>query len=393
MTDHALPLTGVRVLSLAEQLPGPVCGLLLRELGADVTLLERPGVGDPQREVGTWLFRFASLDKKSVALDLKDPLSRSAAQGLAAEADVLVEGFRPGVADRLGLGYSELSASNPGLVYCSISGYGQTGPSRLLGGHNLNYEAVSGLLTPFALDHRLSYFTEAPPWGDVLSGVLSALAVVAALRRAESTGHGTCIDLSITDALVFAMGPSLTRHFNGGEAFDRREAGYGVFRCADGMLALGVHHEDHMWRALCAALGLEAYDALTHQQRLERADEIRAAIVEAVAHDTVDHWLEALGDIAACSRVNTVDDVATDPQLMTRGMFAHATTETGEDFLTVRSPLAPSDSSPGAVPALGADTRVVLESLGLEPAVVDEIVAHSAEIARRGGPRHSGDAG
>ncbi|TRW47637.1 CaiB/BaiF CoA transferase family protein [Georgenia yuyongxinii] len=384
MQEPQLPLAGVRVLSLAEQLPGPICGLLLSELGADVTLLERPDGGDPQRQVGPANFRFGARAKKSVALDLKDPGSRRAAQLLAARTHVLLEGFRPGVAARLGLGYEEVWASNPGVVYCSISGYGQDGPLSQASGHNLNYEAMSGLLTPFVTGLADQYFLEAPPWGDILSGVFAALGVVAAVRRAESSGVGTHLDLSIVDSLVFALGPAITRHHAGAEAFPRREGAYGVFRCADGYVTLGINHEDHMWRALCRELALADYSELDHDERRSRRAEIRERIQDVLATRTVEHWVGRLAQSAACSRVNTLDDLCTDPQLRTRNVFTEAIAPDGEPFTTVRSPLAAEDSTPAAVPQLGEHTAEVLAALGLPDGVVDGILRHSAAVAGGG---------
>lgn len=383
MTEPRLPLSGVKVLSLAEQLPGPICGLLLSELGAEVTLLERPDGGDPQRAVGRWNFRFAGRGKKSVALDLKDEVSRDAARRLAARADVLVEGFRPGVLPRLGLGYDEVSAANPGIVYCSLSGYGQTGPLAKASGHNLNYEAVSGLLTPFVTGAAGEYFTEAPPWGDILSGVLAALGIVSALRQAENSGRGSYLDLSITDSLVFALGPALTRALNGAEGFPRREGGYGVFACSDGHVALGINHEDHMWRALCQALPLPEYAGLDHDERLARRGEIRDRIRAILVTKPVEHWVRKLATVAACSPINTLDKLPGDEQLRTRNLFGRARSEDGTAFTTVHSPLAPGGrEGVSVVPGLGEHTTEVLAALGLPADGIAAALARNAVVAR-----------
>ncbi|MFJ2033170.1 CaiB/BaiF CoA transferase family protein [Streptosporangium sp. NPDC087985] len=378
---EALPLAGVRVLSLAEQLPGPICGLLLAELGAEVTLLERPDGGDPQRQVGPWNFRFAGRGKRSVALDLKDQVSLAAARRLAASAHILIEGFRPGVLDRLGLGYEAVSATNPAIVYCSISGYGSTGPFAQAAGHNLNYEAMSGMLAPFVTGAAKEYFLEAPPWGDITSGMLAALGVVAALRMAESTSQGSRLDLSITDSLVFALGPALSRHLNGAEAFPRREGAYGIFRCSDGHVVLGINHEDHMWRALCRELSLEGYASLDHEERLRRRSEIREAIQDAMLTRPVEHWVRELSEVAACSPVNTLDAVVGDEQLRTRGIFTEATTEAGSTFVTVQSPLGHRYVKGSRVPQLGEHTASVLAGVGVTEQEIDQILQHNQRFA------------
>ena len=384
--DLSSALEGVTVLSLAEQFPGPLCTRLLADLGAEVIQLERPAGGDPQRQANPWLFRFAGIGKKSVALDLKDEDAHSAARQLAERCDVLVEGFRPGVMRRLGLSYDDVREFNPKVVYCSISGYGQEGPYRDLTGHNINYEAISGYLEPYTTG-EYEYFTGGPPWGDVISGALATSGILAGLRQAEQTGAGTFVDITITDSLVFGLGGVLTRHANGGETWPLREGGYGLFRCSDGHIALGIAHEDHFWRALCALLDLEQYAGLDHIQRIERRDELRAAIGARLVLQSVDYWVEAMGQEIPCSRVHRIADVADDPQIVHRHLFTDARDETGERFVTVRSLFGEPDATPRSVPALGRHTRDVLASLGLDDADISGIIAPDSGVATSAPPR------
>lgn len=363
------PLDGVRVLSLAEQYPGPLASFLLAELGADVVLVERPQGGDPQRTANPWLFRAAALGKRSVALDLKRSDHRAAALRLAGQAQVVLEGYRPGVAERLGIDYDALAEVNPALVYVSISGYGQDGPYRAVTGHNINYEAVAGVLDPYAgPSPAYRYFPSILPVGDLMSGVLAALGIVAALRQAEQTGRGSYLDLAIADSLVLAMAPNFTRALNGDEAWSPREAAYGLFACKDGTLALGVNYEGHFWAALCDALGLSELRALPRDERFARADELRRLLAERLARESVEHWLALFApQQIPASRVAAPIEVPSDPQLRQRGLFVQAVDELGEPFAAVRSPYtreAAALAVPYAVPPLGAHTADVLREVG-----------------------------
>jgi crotonobetainyl-CoA:carnitine CoA-transferase CaiB-like acyl-CoA transferase len=384
--DLSNVLDGVTVLSLAEQFPGPLCTRLLADLGAEVIQLERPAGGDPQRRANPWLFRFAGMGKKSVTLDLKDAAAYAAARKLAARCDVLVEGFRPGVMSRLKLSYEDVREFNPKVVYCSISGYGQDGPYRDLTGHNVNYEAISGYLEPYTTG-EYEYFTGAPPWGDVLSGSLATSGILAALRKAEQTGTGAYVDISITDSLTFGLGGILTRHVNHGETWQLREAGYGLFRCSDGNIALGIAHEDHFWRALCRLLRIEQYQGLDHVQRIEQRDELREEIGTRLGQQSVDYWIEAMGDEIPCSRVNRIADVAADPQIVQRNLFTDALDEEGNRFTTLRSLFGGSDPARHTVPALGRHTRDVLAALGLTEADIDHIGSADQAVAAAAPPQ------
>jgi crotonobetainyl-CoA:carnitine CoA-transferase CaiB-like acyl-CoA transferase len=373
---HGAPLAGIRVLSLAEQLPGPMCTYLLAELGADVILLERPRTGDPLREFGPWVFNFAGRNKRSICLDLKNPSALEAALALAARVDVVVEGYRPGVIDRLGLGYETVSSRNPAVVYCSISGYGQDGPYRDVSGHNVNYEAVAGVLSPL-LYGRGEPSLDTPPWGDVVAGSLAALSITAEVGIARSTGQGRFIDISITDSLVFALGPVITRQLNGAVGWHAREPAYGCFRCVDGYLALGISHEDHFWASLCDRLALGEYRNLTHQERIADRAQIRPLLEEALATRTVAEWLDALGPDVPCSPVNTLEQLRHDPQLEHRRVIEDAVGPTGTAFATVTSPVADRHGAE-RVPRLGESTADVLRDYGVAEDVI-RVLARAAE--------------
>ncbi|WP_157157371.1 CaiB/BaiF CoA-transferase family protein [Diaminobutyricimonas sp. LJ205] len=362
-------LDGIRVISLAEQYPGPLATFLLAELGAEVIQVERPGQGDPQRDLNPELHRAAALNKKSVALDLKTVSGKEAALALVRSADVLVEGFRPGVMSRLGLAYDDLRSLNPRLVYCSMSGFGQSGPNQALTGHNINYEAVVGALDPFTYPDGPLYNEAALPFGDIMAGMTAALAVVAAVHEASKSGVGTFLDIAIADALLLALAPPLTRALAGAETWTRREAAWGVFECKAGYLTLGIAFEDLFWRELCAELGLERFTDLDHDARVDRRDELRPLIASALSAETDEEWMRRLAPRGVpCSQARRLEDVATAPDVVARNMFVTAVDAQGRTHFAVRSPLTRGfhGQLEYRVPALGEHTEEILSELGVK---------------------------
>jgi len=269
-------LAGIRVLDLAIWRPGPYATQLLAEAGADVLKVEPPG-GDPMRAYPA-LFASLSANKRSVVLDLKDEAGRRRAIELAAEADVVIEGYRPGVADRLGVGYDAVRAVNPSVVYCSVSGLGQHGPLALTPGHDLNYQAWAGSLAP----DGGAPIVPAIPVADLAGGMAAALGVCAALVRRIRSGEGERVDVAIADVLATWTGAAKP------EARDvtpaaRGVPGYGTFEAADGnWLSLGVLTEDHFWRALCDVLDLGDVGGLGFPERMARLPELQPLIAQAV---------------------------------------------------------------------------------------------------------------
>lgn len=319
--------------------------------------------------------------RESVVLNLKDPHALAAARALVDRSHVLLEGYRPGVLDRIGLGYSDVSRSNPRIVYCSITGFGQDGPYSEQIGHNINYEAVAGLLDPYISELGLdTYFHGGLPVGDVLSGCIAAVALVSYVRHAERTGQGKKLDLSITDSLAFAIAPNVTRSINGEDAWSEREAGYATYRTADGFIALGIAHEQEFWVSLCALLNLPELAELTHAERTTSKRELAPLIESRLIAHTTTEWLALLRGVVPCSPVNALDDLTEDPQLVHRGLFATAMDERGRQFKTLLSPLAQGagvDERPMRVESLGESTARVLAELGLSEAEIEFLNAAS----------------
>lgn len=308
------PLAGTTVVDLSQQLPGPFATLLLKTLGARVVKVEPPG-GEHGRSVDPPMFRRTNAGKEVVFLDLKDGDDRARLHELVADADVFVEGFRPGVTARLGADWDTLSALNPRLVYCSMSGMGAEGPLATVPGHDLNFLALSGGL-PAGLPDAEQLIRV--PWVDLGSAANAALLIVAALADRERTGTGRRIDVALLDAAAIWAATKLPR--------DGSEGAYGVFATADGRRAAVSVLETAMWRRLCDALGWDDWRADPELDdplgRRRRAAEVAARLTaEVAARDAA--TLEALArehDLPL-TLVNDVQEARMDPQIAARGLF------------------------------------------------------------------------
>jgi crotonobetainyl-CoA:carnitine CoA-transferase CaiB-like acyl-CoA transferase len=274
MTDGLL--AGVRILDFSIWRPGPYATQLLGELGADICKVEPPG-GDPMRAY-PGIFAELNVNKRSVVLDLKTSDGVGRAHELATDADVVIEGFRPGVAARLGIGPDELCARNPRLVYCSLSGMGQIGELADASGHDLNYQAWAGALAP----ERGAPAVAAVPIADLAGGLAAAYAICAAIVRQQRTGEGERIDVAMGDVLATWTGanPPVARGVDSGA---RGVPGYGLFAAADGHVTLGIITEDHFWQPLCDVLGMDDVRALSFVERMKQVPSLQDRIASAIA--------------------------------------------------------------------------------------------------------------
>ena len=315
------PLSGVTVLSLAEQLPGPFATLMMADLGANVVLIERPGVGDPARTIPAF-FAAMARNKRSMALDLKTPEGKARFLELVEQADVVFEGYSPGVAARLGIGYEDLCKLNPSLVYASISGYGQTGPYRDRAGHDVSYQGVAGLMSDQAKEPGI-----APefPLADIAGAMFAAFAVVSALHGRQRTGIGSYVDVSLTESLAAWMTPLLGPLMNGGQKLSiTHSPAYGAFSCSNGrVLTLSIVHEDHFWRALCGVLALPELAEISYPGRMKNLQPLRERVARRIATATLAHWATRF-DAARVpwSPVHAAEDVCSDPHFIDRGLVA-----------------------------------------------------------------------
>jgi crotonobetainyl-CoA:carnitine CoA-transferase CaiB-like acyl-CoA transferase len=331
--QDAGPLAGLRVLDLTRLLPGPVCTLYLADLGADVVKIEDTGAGDYARSIGnrpgtvSAFFRAVNRNKRSAALNLKDPRGHAAFIALAKAADVLVESFRPGVVAGLGVDYEAIAAVNPRIVYASISGYGQHGPRAQAAGHDINYLGYAGVLDQTGTHGG-------PPAlcnlqiADLLGGAASAaIGILAALVGAQRTGRGRYVDVAMADAAlahnIFALhaltqwGRTLPR---GGDLLTGGVPCYGVYGTQDGRwLAVGAL-EDKFWRSLCATIGRP--DLATGAFALgEDGERVRRELDAVFGGAPLAHWIERFADVDCCvTPVATLDEALADPQFTARGM-------------------------------------------------------------------------
>jgi crotonobetainyl-CoA:carnitine CoA-transferase CaiB-like acyl-CoA transferase len=392
------PLAGIRVLDLSRLLPGPYATLVLADLGADVVKVEDTGMGDylrllPPAVPGTRMgAAYVALNrgKRSIALDLKRPEGREAFLRLAAKADVVVESFRPGVMDRLGVGWGTLVARNPGIVLCSISGYGQSGPYRDRAGHDLNYAAIAGVLGlsgagPGAAPHPL-----AVQLADIAGGGLwSAIGILAALAgRAASGGAGRWLDVSMTDGAASFIGHELAVATVTGKAIARgaelltgASPTYRVYETADGkFLSVGAL-EPKFWGTLC--LAIERPDLAEHANAQgEERERVAAELGAVLKKRTRDAWVERLAGLDVCVEpVLASDEVAAHPVNAARGSFVDMEAGGAGDLRVLATPaarIAGVEPVRGGAPAQGEHTRAVLRAAGLEDAEIDSMLAVGA---------------
>jgi crotonobetainyl-CoA:carnitine CoA-transferase CaiB-like acyl-CoA transferase len=309
-------LSGMRVLDFGQWRPAPYATQLLADLGADVLKVEPPA-GDPMR-VFPDIFLGVAAHKRSVVLDLKDPADRARALGLAAEADAVVEGWRPGVAARLGVGPDDVHAVNSRAIYCSLSGYGATGPLAVAPGHDVNYQAHAGSLAPAGGAPEPA---PAPrvPWADLGAGLAAAFAICAAWVGRARTGEGETIDVSMTDLLATWTGTVGGGALAGVEGPLDGLPAYGTFAVTDGWVALGVIVEPHFWDATCAALGLDDLVGLPVADQVRRSSELRSRIAAALAPLPRDATVARLLDAGSpISPVLSRDEMLADPHLRER---------------------------------------------------------------------------
>ena len=366
-----MPLTGVRVLDLSRLLPGPFATMILAGLGADVVKVEDLDGGDymrwmpPLHDGTAAMFTAINRDKRSLRLDLKSARGHELFLDLAARSHVVLESFRPGVMDRLGLGTAVLHEHNPRLVVCSISGFGQDGPDRLRAGHDLNYLARAGVLS-------ITGDTDGRPvipgvqMADIGGGAQSAvIAILAALRRAELTGTGSHCDVSMLDGMLSWMSPHIAAAQSGSDAgpgsmmLNGAHPCYHVYRCADGWITVAAL-EPKFWARLCELLKVEDLRDLAFatgadaQAAVDRMEEVFAAATRA-------QWRERFGDEdACCEPVLSIDELLDDPQVRHRAQDAHGSPV----WFPLR--IGPQAHAPtGAAPGYGADSRALLAEVGV----------------------------
>ncbi len=364
----ALPLEGIRILDSAHQYPGPYCSMLLADMGAEVLKVERPGSGDPARQMPDF-FQTLNRNKRSLTLDMKAPAGREIFLRLVEQHDVFTEGFRPGVTKRLGIDFEALSNINPRLVYCSISGYGQDGPFRDVPGHDLNYQSMAGMLEGF-LDKNGEYIVPRITVGDLSSGMFAAIGILGGLMSRERSGRGLYVDVSMFDGLLSWMGAHVGMTFSSGMFDFGQDAGYGIFKGGDGRsFSLGIAHEDWFWQRLCSAIGLEEHAGLNALERRLQRPQIEKQMQAVFSGKPRDEWVRMLieADVPAAP-VNDMETLPRDPHVQARRMMQDMALAAGRTIRQVSFPIEFSTCDAKEIrrppPELGEHTAQVLSEIG-----------------------------
>jgi crotonobetainyl-CoA:carnitine CoA-transferase CaiB-like acyl-CoA transferase len=383
------PLDGITVLDLTRVLSGPYCTMLLADMGARVIKVEQPGKGDDTRAWGppflypsaqgpragdaergeSAYFLSINRNKESMTLDFKRAEGRAVLDGLMAKADVLVENFRPGTLARLGLDYATLAAHHPRLVYCSISGFGHTGPRSAQPGYDAIMQAEGGLMS-------ITGAADTPPVRlgvaivDIVSGMFAAYGIAMALLARERTGKGQNVDLAMLDATVALLTYQAGNYFASGKVPARLGnrhpsiVPYETFSASDGEFVLAVGNDDQ-WRRFCAVAELPADERFTtNRQRVSGYDALRPFVADRLREMPRQFWIDSLTRVGVpCGSVRTFDELFADPQLDARDMIAMVEHATIGPMKALGVPVKLSDT-PGAVrtppPTLGQHTDAVL---------------------------------
>ncbi len=387
------PLEHITVLDLTRVLSGPYCTMLLADMGARVIKIEQPGKGDDTRGWGppfldgeSAYFLSINRNKESITLDFKRPEGRALLERLAAKSDVLVENFRPGTLARVGFDYATLHEKYPRLVYCSISGFGQTGPRRDEPGYDAVIQAEGGLMS-------ITGDADGPPYrlgvaiADIVSGMFAAYGISMALLARERTGRGQHVDLGMLDAVTALLTYQAGNYFATGRAPGRLGnrhpsiVPYETFAASDGDFVIAVGN-DELWKKFCAAINLETMDGIerfaTNRDRVMHYDALRPLIAGKLRTRTRREWIDILGrDGVPCGSVRDLNEVFADPQLRARGMLASIMHETIGPLTLTGVPVKLSDT-PGDVrmapPRLGEHTAAILrDEAGLDAPAIDRL--------------------
>lgn len=374
-------LSDVVVIDLSRVLAGPYCTMMLGDLGAKVIKVEHPEYGDDTRHFGppyiggeSAYYLGLNRNKKSVTLDFKKREDKQQLLDFIRNATVLVENFRPGTLEKYGLGYETLQAINPGLIYCSISGYGQEGPRSQFPGYDLVAQAESGLMS-ITGEIDGSPIPVGSPICDITAGMLACTSILAALRHRDQTARGQRIDISLLEAAISLLGNIASNYLISGEEAERYGSGhpniapYQAFATRDGNIIVACGN-DHLYLSLCHALGCDelATDPrfLTNMQRDHNRDVLVALLQQVFLQQDSEAWLAALHKAGVpCSPIRKVSAVFHDPQVLSRGFVWECDHPTAGRIALLGSPLHLSETPPRlfeAPPLLGEDNTVLVST-------------------------------
>ena len=390
MEQSQSALDGIRVVAFELAAAGPFCSELLADMGADVIKIERPETGDTIREWDTAVkglssgFVWLNRNKRSLTVDAKCADGKEIVHRLVGKADVFLENFAPGVTDRLGLGYQELQSINPGLVYCSISGYGQDGPYRDRKAFDLLIQGEVGLIATTGYPDRPAKV--GPPVVDLTAGMYGALGIVMALYQRGRTGRGQHIDISMFDSFLSWLGYFPHHYWHRGELPTRvgmrhhYMTPYGPFLARDGKYVSAAVASPHDWEVFCRKVlerpdVWENPDFKTGELRRENRGELEEIIEEIFLHRDSAEWLERLESAGLpYGEIRGIDEVLSHPQVAARRMVREVQSPVG-DIPVIASPLRMSESPArySRVPALSEDTQAILGELGYGQEDIDRL--------------------
>ena len=375
-------LDKIKVVDLTRTLAGPFCTMLMGDMGAEVIKVEEPTGGDETRKWTPFVngestqFLTFNRNKRSLSVNLKEPEGLKIVQDLAADADVLIESFRAGSLDRLGLGYEVIKKTNPGVVYCSISGYGRTGPMAEMPGYDLLIQAYSGLMSltgdPDGSPLRIGFSLV-----DLFTGMMAYGTILTALRQRDQTGKGQWVESALLDGQVAALSYHATGFMGTGVEPKRMGSGhpslvpYQSFSSSDGQFIIGCANQG-LWERMCRAIGkdamLEDSRYTTNTDRVEHRAECVGELSALFAQKNTAHWVDLIVEAGVpCGPINTVSDVVSNPQVLARNMIAEVDHPKVPNLKFPNSPLKLTDS-PATIrrvpPLLGQHSEEILGESG-----------------------------
>ena len=395
------PLQGLKVIELAHIMAGPVCGRMLADMGAEVIKVERVPDGDPSRgfappliEGESAAFMMMNRNKRGIAVNLKNEDGRAIVERLISDADIVIENYRKGTMERFGLGYEKLKKTNPGLIYCEISGFGRTGPYADLGGFDLVAQGYSGLMSITGESTDRPPVKCGPPVTDIGAGILATMGVLAAYAQRLKTGQGQRVDTSLFEAgitLTFwqsaiALATGISPEPMGSAR--PLNAPYEAFETSDGWITIGASSES-TWQRLPAVLGLsELLDDprfIKNIDRMQHRMALNEELIPAFKKRGTVEWLELLKDAGVpAGPVLNVSDMLKHPQTLAREMVVETEHPSLGPIETIGFPVkfseTPATIKYGA-PRIGEDTKAVLAELGYSTEDVDRLIKEGAVIA------------
>ena len=387
----AAALDKIKLVDLTRTLAGPFCTMLMGDMGAEVIKVEEPTGGDETRKWTPFVngestqFLTFNRNKRSLSVNLKEREGLKIVQDLAADADVMIESFRAGTLDRLGLGYEAIKKTNPGVVYCSISGYGRTGPMADMPGYDLLIQAYSGLMSltgdPEGSPLRIGFSLV-----DLFTGMMAYGTILTALRQRDQTGKGQWVESALLDGQVAALSYHATGFMGTGVEPKRMGSGhpslvpYQSFSASDGQFIIGCANQG-LWERMCRAIGQDAMlddpRYTTNTDRVEHRAECVGELSALFAQKTTAHWVDLIVEAGVpCGPINTVADVVSNPQVLARNMIAEVDHPNIPNLKFPGSPLKLTDS-PATIrrvpPMLGQHNEEILEEAGYSPEKIADL--------------------